>query len=313
MATYIIKRTGLMILTLVGVSILIFSMMRMIPGDIVDVLFDSAGYVDDSQRAAITKELGLDKPLPEQYASWIGGVLHGNFGYSFISERPARGEILSRLPVTLKLAGMAIFFATILGVPLGVLSAVKQDSATDNILRVISISGLSLPSFWIGLLALMFFVYTFGFIPIYPMGQHTLMQELAILSLPALVVGFRSSALILRLTRSSMLEILSQDYIRTAKAKGASALVINLRHALKNAFLPVLTVVGLEAAHLIGGLVVTETVFNVPGVCRFLVDSINQRDYPVVQSLVLLIAFAAVLANFIVDLSYATLDPRIKY
>ncbi|KLU27167.1 peptide ABC transporter permease [Caballeronia mineralivorans PML1(12)] len=310
---YIIKRTSLMVLTLIGVSILIFAMMRMIPGNIVDVLFDSGGYVDEAQKALITKQLGLDKPMPMQYAAWIGGILHGDFGYSFISERPAAAEIVTRLPVTLKLAGLAMLFATIIGVPLGVLSAIRKNSFVDNALRVISISGLSLPSFWIGLLVLMFFVHAFGFIPIYPMGQRTLIQELVVLSLPAMVVGFRSSALVLRLTRSSMLEVLSQDYIRTAKAKGASTFTVNFRHALKNAFLPVLTIIGIEAAYLIGGLVVTETVFSVPGICGYLVDSINQRDYPVVQDLVLLMAFAAVFVNFLVDLSYALLDPRIKY
>jgi len=310
---YLVKRTALMIITLIGVSILIFSLMRIIPGDIVDILFDAAGYVDPSQRAQVEAELGLDKSLPIQYLSWIGGVLQGDLGYSYISERSAYDEIASRVPVTLKLAALAMLFSTLLGVPLGVISAVKQNSPLDNVLRVVSISGLSLPSFWIGLLVLMFFVQAFGFVPIYPMGRVTFWQELWLLCLPAFVVGFRSSALILRMTRSSMLEVLRQDYIRTARAKGASLRAINYYHALKNAVLPVLTILGLEAAHLIGGLVVIEIVFNVPGIGRYLVESIQFRDYPIVQNLVLLTAAGTVIINFLIDLSYAALDPRIKF
>jgi peptide/nickel transport system permease protein len=178
---------------------------------------------------------------------------------------------------------------------------------------VVSLSGLSLPSFWLGLLILMAFVQWFGWIPIYNSKVGSLWQELALLSIPAAAVGFRSSALVMRLTRSSMLEVLRQDYIRTARAKGASESAVNYDHALRNAVLPVVTIIGIEAAFLIGGLIVTETVFNIPGVARFLVEAITWRDYPIVQNLVMLIAVVVVLTNFIVDMAYVALDPRIKY
>jgi peptide/nickel transport system permease protein len=199
------------------------------------------------------------------------------------------------------------------GVPLGVISAVKQDTGLDYALRVVSLSGLSLPSFWLGLLILMAFVAWAGFIPIYTDPPQTLVDELLLYSVPAAAVGFRSSALIMRLTRSSMLEIMRQDYIRTARSKGASENAINYHHALKNAVLPVITIIGIEAAFLIGGLIVTETVFNIPGMARFLVEAIQWRDYPIVQNLVMFIALVTVLVNFLVDLLYAALDPRIRY
>jgi peptide/nickel transport system permease protein len=199
------------------------------------------------------------------------------------------------------------------GVPLGVISAVRQNTALDYILRVISLSGLSLPSFWLGLLILMAFVHYFGWIPIYNDRPANLWDELVLLSIPAAAVGFRASALIMRLTRSSMLEVLRQDYIRTARAKGASQAAINYDHALRNAVLPVITIIGIEAAFLIGGLIVTETVFNIPGVARFLVEAIRWRDYPIVQNLVMFIAVVVVTVNFLVDMAYVVLDPRIKY
>ncbi|MBS0242705.1 MAG: ABC transporter permease, partial [Proteobacteria bacterium] len=204
-------------------------------------------------------------------------------------------------------------FAVMIGMPLGVLSAVKQDTGLDYALRVVSLSGLSLPSFWLGLLILMAFVQWLGWIPIYTDKPSSVWQSLGLMSIPALAVGFRSSALMMRLTRSSMLEVLRQDYIRTARAKGASNLSVNYNHALRNAVLPVVTIIGIEAAFLIGGLIVTETVFNIPGVARFLVEAIRWRDYPIVQNLVMLIAIVTVVVNFLVDMTYTFLDPRIKY
>lgn len=313
MGSYLARRFLLMIVTLIGVSVLVFSLMRVLPGNTADILFASAGFIDEVEKARIEKELGLDKPLPVQYWTWVNGLLHGDLGYSYVSERPASAEILPRIPTTLKLGGLTLLFTVLFGVPLGVISAVKQNGAVDNVLRMISISALSLPAFWIGLLVLMLFVHVFGILPIYRSEPKTWWQEFGPLVLPALVVGFRSSALVLRLTRSSMLEVLKQDYIRTARAKGAAERAINYRHALKNAVLPVFTVLGLEAAHLIGGLVVMEMVFNIPGLGRYLIDSIKVRDYPVVQTLVLFTAFATITINFIVDIGYAFFDPRIKY
>jgi len=311
-AAYLVRRFSLMVLTLFGISVIIFVLLRVVPGDIADILFDAAGFVNASEKAQLEKELGLDKPIPVQYAAWIGGLLRGDLGYSYKSEKPALDEIAPRVPISAALAGLALAFSILLGVPLGVVSAVRQDTALDYLLRVVSLSGLSMPAFWLGLLILMAFVSAFGTIPIYNDQPKDVWEALLMYSVPAAAVGFRSSALIMRLTRSAMLEVLRQDYIRTARSKGAAERSINYHHALLNAMLPVVTVLGIEAAFLIGGLIVTETVFNIPGVARFLVEAIRWRDYPIVQSLVMVTALIVVSVNFAVDLLYVALDPRIK-
>jgi peptide/nickel transport system permease protein len=311
--TYMIRRFFLMLLTLFGISVLIFTMLRLVPGNIADIVFNAAGMIDVAEKAKLEKELGLDRPIPVQYVEWVSGLARGDLGYSYVSEKPAIDEILPRIPITAKLAGLALLFAVTFGVPLGVISAVKQNTTLDYVLRVISLSGLSLPSFWLGLLILMAFVAYFGAIPIYTNPPKGFWNTLLLFSIPAAAVGFRSSALVMRLTRSSMLEVLRQDYIRTARAKGAPARTVNYRHALRNALLPVVTVIGIEGAFLMGGLIVTETVFNIPGVARFLVEAIRWRDYPIVQNLVMFIAVVAVSINFLIDLLYAVLDPRIRY
>jgi len=302
-----------MLLTLFGISILIFVMLRLVPGNIADIVFNAAGMIDVAEKAKLEKELGLDKSIVVQYVQWIGGLMHGDLGYSYVSEKPAIQEILPRIPITAKVAGLALAFSILFGVPLGVLSAVRQNTRLDYVLRVISLSGLSIPAFWLGLLILMAFVAWFGSIPIYTDPPQGFWNTLALYSVPAMAVGFRSSALVMRLTRSSMLEVLRQDYIRTARAKGATDRNVNYHHALRNAMLPVVTVIGIEAAFLMGGLIVTETVFNIPGVARFLVEAIRWRDYPIVQNLVMFIAVVAVSINFLIDLLYAVLDPRIRY
>jgi peptide/nickel transport system permease protein len=313
MFAYIVRRLFLMLLTLLGISIVIFFLLRIVPGNIVDILFAAAGYVDPADKAALERQLGVDQPLVVQYLHWIGGLLHGDLGYSYVSEKPALDEILPRIPITARLAGLALLFSASVGIPLGVLSAVNQGSRLDYALRVVSLSGLSLPSFWLGLLILTASVAMFGDIPIFNPDPKTWGELFATYAIPAMAVGFRSSALTMRITRSSMLEVLRQDYIRTARAKGASESSVNFHHALKNAILPVITVVGIEAAFLIGGLIVTETVFNIPGVARFLVEAIRWRDYPIVQNLVMFIAVVVVITNFIVDMLYAVFDPRIRY
>jgi peptide/nickel transport system permease protein len=312
MGSYLVRRLLLMVVTLIGISILIFVMLRLVPGNIADILVDASGS-DEKEKAKITHELGLDLPIIEQYGQWIGGLSRGDLGFAYVSERPAIEEIAPRIPISAKLAGMAIFFAVLLGVPLGVMSAVRQNTLLDYFLRILILSGLSFPSFWLGLLVLMASVQWFGKIPIYDSDVHGFVGQVKMLALPAIVVGFRSSALIMRLTRSSMLEVLRQDYVRTARAKGATNASVNYNHALRNALLPVVTVIGIEAAFLVGGLIVTETVFNIPGVARFLVEAILWRDYPIVQNLVMLIAVVVVVMNFLVDMAYMVLDPRIKY
>ena len=313
MGFYLIRRLGLMVLTLFGISIIIFALLRLVPGNIVDILFDSAGMVNPADKLRIEQELGLDKSLPVQYGRWIGGMLSGDLGFSYVSEKSTWDEIAPRIPVSARLAATALLFAVLIGVPLGVISAVRQNTWIDYALRVLSLSGLSLPSFWLGLLVLMAFVAAFGSMPIYTQAPQSLTDAVLLVLVPAATVGFRSSALIMRLTRSSMLEIHRQDFVRTARAKGASANAVNYGHALGNALLPVVTVIGIEAAFLAGGLIVTETVFNIPGLARFLVESIRNRDYPIVQNLVMLIACVVVTINFLVDMLYAALDPRIRY
>ncbi len=313
MGAYVVRRFGLMLVTLFGISIIIFMLLRLTPGNIADILFDAGGFVDPADKARIEADLGLDKSIPVQYAVWIGGLMRGDLGFSYQTERPAIKEIAPRIPITAKLAGLALAFSVLLGVPMGVISAVRQDTMLDYVLRVISLSGLSMPAFWLGLLILMAFVSWFGTIPIYSSEPSGFWNTMLMYSVPAAAVGFRSSALLMRLTRSSMLEVLRQDYIRTARSKGASENTINYYHALKNALLPVVTVIGIEAAFLLGGLIVVETVFNIPGVARFLVEAVRWRDYPMVQNLVMFIAIVVVTINFLIDMLYAALDPRIKY
>ncbi|MCC8936370.1 Dipeptide transport system permease protein DppB [Bradyrhizobium ivorense] len=313
MFAYIVRRLFLMLVTLFGISVIIFVLLRVVPGNIVDILFDAAGFVDPADKANLERELGLSQPIVIQYLNWIGGLLHGDLGYSYVSEKPALQEILPRIPITARLAGLALLFSASIGIPLGVISAVHQGSKLDYALRVVSLSGLSLPSFWLGLLILMASVSLFGTMPIFNPNPRTWFEAFSIYAVPAAAVGFRSAALTMRITRSSMLEILRQDYIRTARAKGASEASVNYHHALKNAVLPVITVIGIEAAFLIGGLIVTETVFNIPGIARFLVEALRWRDYPIVQNLVMFIAVVVVVVNFIVDMLYAAIDPRIRF
>jgi peptide/nickel transport system permease protein len=312
MLDYILRRLGLMVLTLFGVSVAIFLLLRIVPGNIADILFDSAGLIDPAEKQQIIKDLGLDLPLVSQYGHWIWGLAHGDLGYSYVSEKPVLDEILPRIPITARLAGLALLFAVCTGIPFGVISAVRQNTALDYVLRVFSLLFLSLPSFWLGLLVLMAFVNWLGLLPIYDKAPQTWGALALMLGIPAATVGLRSSALIMRLTRSSMLEVLRQDYVRTARSKGLSEPAVTFVHALRNAVLPVITTIGIETAFLFGGLIVTETVFNIPGVARFLVEAIRWRDYPMVQNLVMFIAVIVVTVNLIVDLAYSFVDPRIR-
>ena len=312
MLDYILRRLALMVLTLFGVSVVIFLLLRIVPGNIADILFDSAGLIDPAEKQQIVKDLGLDLPLVTQYVHWIVGLAHGDLGYSYVSEKPVLDEILPRIPITARLAGLALLFAVCTGVPFGVISAVRQNTVLDYVLRVFSLLFLSMPSFWLGLLVLMAFVNWFGILPIYDKAPATWSALALMLGVPAATVGLRSSALIMRLTRSSMLEVLRQDYVRTARSKGLSEPAVTFVHALRNAVLPVITTIGIETAFLFGGLIVTETVFNIPGVARFLVEAIRWRDYPMVQNLVMFIAIIVVTVNLIVDIAYMFVDPRIR-
>ena len=315
MKTYIAQRLGIGLVTLFGMSVVIFLLLRLAPGNIVDILFSTGGYVNPSERAAIERELGLDKPLWAQYVEWMGQLAVGNLGKSYRYDLPAWEIIRPLIPVTLELAVLSLIVAVALGVPLGVISAVRQDTGLDYALRVFSLAGLSMPSFWLGMVIILSLVAWLGWIPpvTYVSPRENFWLHAVQFTLPALAVGYRSSALIMRITRSSLLEVMREDYIRTARAKGQSGRVVIWRHALQNAILPVVTVIGIEFAFLIGGLVVTETVFNLPGVARFLVEAILWRDYPIVQNLVMFIAVCVVTINFLIDMAYLALDPRIAY
>ena len=315
MRTYVIKRVVIAGFTLLGMSMLIFFLMRLAPGNITDIIFESAGYVDQADKKRLEVELGFDKSIPVQYGVWLRDFLSGNLGKSYRYDLPAWEVIKPRLPVTLELAVLALGFSILFGVPTGVISAVRQDRPIDYVLRLFSLAGLSMPSFWLAMIVILLLVRALGMIPsmTYVSPFDNLGANLFQFLLPALAVGYRSSALIMRITRSTMLEVLREDYIRTAWAKGQRERFVVWRHAFKNASLPVITVIGIEFAFLIGGLVVTETVFNLPGVARYLVDAIQGRDYPIVQNLAMLIAVVVVFANLTVDLLYTWLDPRIKY
>ena len=315
MKTYLAQRLVVALLTLLGMSAVIFALLRLAPGDIVDILFSTAGYVSPAEKQAIMKELGIDHPYWVQYLDWLRQIAVGDLGKSYRYDLPAWQLIKPLVPVTLELAALSILFAVLIGVPSGVVSAVRQDTALDYALRVFSLAGLSMPAFWLGMVIILGLVTWFAWIP--PLSYVSPAENFKLHAvqflLPALAVGYRSSALIMRITRSSLLEVMREDYIRTAWAKGQTGRVVIWRHALKNAMLPVVTIIGIEFAFLIGGLVVTETVFNLPGVARFLVQAILWRDYPVVQNLVMFIAIVVILSNLLVDMLYGVLDPRVRY
>ena len=296
-------------------SVVIFVLLRLAPGNIVDILFSTGGYVSESDKLSIMKELGIDRPMWVQYVDWLRDITTGNLGKSYRYDLPAWELIKPLLPVTIELAVLSMVIAVLLGVPTGVISAVRQDTKLDYVLRVFSLAGLSMPSFWIGMVIILVLVAWIGWIPpmTYVGPTENFKIHLIQFLLPALAVGYRSSALITRITRSALLEVMREDYIRTAWAKGQSGRIVIWRHALKNAMLPVITVIGIEFAFLLGGLVVTETVFNLPGVARFLVQAILWRDYPIVQNLVMFIAIVVIFSNLLVDLLYGWFDPRVRY
>jgi len=312
---YLLQRFITALLTLFGMSAVIFVLLRLAPGNIVDILFATAGFVNPAAKQEIARELGLDQPIPIQYGRWLKQIVRGELGKSYRYDIPAWQVIKPRIPVSVELAILALLVAVLLGVPVGVLSAIRQDTVTDYLLRILSLAGLSMPSFWLGMVIILFLVSYFGWIPsmTYVSPFENLKVHILQFLFPALAVGYRSSALIMRITRSSMLDVLREDYIRTAWAKGQREWIVVFGHALSNATLPVITVIGIEFAFMIGGLVVTETVFNLPGVARYLVDAILWRDYPVVQNLVMFMAIVVVIANLTVDLLYGWLDPRIRY
>ena len=316
MRTYILKRLLLIIPTLLGAAALVFVIMRVIPGDVaLLILGGDSGQIDQKQLTAMRQQLGLDQPLLVQFGTWLWGILRFDFGTSLWTGQPVAQELLIRLPLSLQLALFATIVSVIIAIPLGMLAAVRQDTWVDYVVRIFSIGGLAMPGFWVGILTILTLVIFFGWGPplefsppwVDPWANFQMMVW------PVVTVGYRFSAVTTRMTRSTVLEVLREDYIRTAWAKGLRERAVVIRHALKNAMLPVITLIGTEFAFLIGGLVVTETVFTLNGIGRFVVDAVAHRDYPVVQALVFLIAFGFVVVNLLVDLTYAWFDPRIRY
>ncbi len=316
MRQYLIRRVLLMIPTLLGVALVIFLLMRVVPGDIVELKYAGEGASISKETLQKERELlGLDKPLWYQFGSWMWGLMRGNFGVSMWTGRPIMHEVSIRFELTLQLAIMAMIISVILGIPLGMIAALKQDTWADYSVRVFSIAGLATPSFWLGVLMILVLLIFFKWLP--PMEFTPLWKNPAAnfvqLIWPAMAVGYRYSAMIMRMTRSTMLDVLREDYIRTARAKGLFEKLILIRHALKNALLPVLSVIGMELAFLLGGLVVTEQVFNLNGLGLLLVQSIERRDYTMTQSLVLLVGFFFVMMNFALDILFGWLDPRVRF
>ena len=322
MYRYIVNRVLLVVPTLVGAAALVFVLMRLIPGDICMVRLGSGGAsVDPRALAVCHTELGLDRPLVLQFLDFAWGFFRLDFGISMWSGKPVAEEIAARLPISLEIAVMATVVAILIAIPLGTISALWQNSWIDHVVRTVAIAGIATPSFWLGIVSILVVLDVshalFGAawmppIDYVPFWQDPL-RNLSMVILPALTVGYRYSAVTMRMTRSAMLEVLREDYIRTARAKGLVERLIINRHALKNALLPVVTLIGIEFAFLIGGLVVTEQVFNLNGVGRLFVLAVQNQDYTLTQALVMLTVAIFVLVNLAVDLLYAWLDPRIRF
>ncbi len=310
---YIAKRLLVAIPSLLIASLIVFTLPRLIPGDAVQLMLSEKAYAKDI--AELRAKLGLDRPLYAQYVDWLGHVARGDLGESLWTRRPVLEEIGQRLPVTLTLAGFALTFALAIALPVGVLSAARQDTPADFIARSAAILGLSVPGFWLATLLIVLPAIWWGWRPVSDFVEFRADPAgyLRQMLLPALILGIAASAALMRLTRGMLLEVLRQDYVRTAWAKGLAERTIVLKHGLRNAIIPVVTLLGTQLPQIIGGTVVIETVFSLPGMSRFLFDAINQRDYPVIQGVNLLVVSAVVLVNLVVDALYAVLDPRIRY
>lgn len=316
MRRFIARRLLLVIPTLFAVAVLIFVLVRIVPGDVVELrLVGGGAFVTKGVIEAERARLGLDKSILEQFGQWIVGIGRLNLGISMWTGAPISEEIAIRVPLSLQLAVMATLIAVTLAVPLGILSALRRRTWIDYSIQVFSVAGLATPSFWLGILMIFFLLTYFHWLP--PLTFTPLWQDpkanLVQLIWPALAVGYRTTAVTTRMTRSALLEVLREDYIRTAWSKGLAEHAVVLRHALRNAFIPIMAVIGLEFAFLIGGLVVTEQVFNLNGIGRLFVDAVTRRDYTLIQGLLLLVAFVYIAVNLINDLVFAWLDPRITY
>jgi peptide/nickel transport system permease protein len=315
MTTFVTRRLLDLCLVLFGVSVLIFMMLRLIPGDAVAIMLGANTDITPERIEALRRQLGLHLPIHEQYLVWITNVLQGDLGRSIWTGRPVAEEILGRLPVTLQLAGMALATAIVVSFPLGIIAARTRGTRADGLVRVASIVGLTLPPFWVGVLMLYVFSLhlpawpSIGYVPFVedPLGN------LARMALPVIAVSLPMIAALTRILRSSLLDVLSLDYIRTGRAKGLAARSIFYKHALRNALIPVVTVIGVQAGHLLSGVIVIEQVFAIPGLGRLVIGAVNERNYPLAQGVILVATVVFVFINLLVDLAYAWIDPRVEY
>jgi peptide/nickel transport system permease protein len=314
MSRYLLRRLVLLVPTLLGVTIVVFVLVRLLPGDAVTLQLQDA-KASAADEAALRQQLGLDQPLPLQYVQWLGNLLHGDLGHSFRSHQPITTELASRIPVTAELGAIALVIAAVLATIIGVISAVKQDTWADYAARSAAIALLAIPGFWLGTLVVTLPSVWWRWTP--PLQYTHFTQNpgknLGIVIVPAIILGLGLAGGLMRLIRTQMLEVLRQDFIRTAAAKGLAEHAVVLRHALKNAFIPALTVLGLQVALLVSGTVVLESIFVLPGMGRYLLEAVQQRDYPAIQGLNLVFATVIVFTNLIVDLAYGWLDPRVRY
>ena len=315
MQKYVIRRLLLSVPVLLLSSLIVFGLMRVMPGDALTALMGESGNVSPKDLQKLRMDLGLDRPYHEQYAIWVWQMVSLNPGFSIFTSEPIPVALKKSIPVTLELATLAIILGLSIAIPVGVLSATRQDTISDYAGRVVAVSGLSMPEFWIGTLVITFAAIWFNWIP--PIGYVSLWdspwKNLQQFLVPAAILGFRLSAATMRMTRSTVLEVLREDYVRTAWAKGLAGKIVVYKHALKNALIPVVTIVGGQLGTLLAGTVVVETIFALPGMGRLTVEAILYRDYPIVQTNVMLVAATLVTLNLVVDLTYAWLDPRIRY
>jgi peptide/nickel transport system permease protein len=314
MFEYVVRRLTVSVFTLLIVSLVIFGIVHFTPGDPARIMAGDVASAADVER--IRQQLGLDRPILVQYGSWLGQLVRGDLGRSLFLQRPVAQAIWERAEPTALLTVFALALAVIVGVPAGVAAALKRGSLADQGLAVVALLGLCIPNFWLGMMLILVFAVGFGVLPsggYVPVGEGGLLTSLRYLLLPIVTLGFSEAALISRITRASMLDVLGQDYVRSARSKGLGEMSVVGKHAFRNALIPILTVVGLALGVLLGGAVVTETVFTIPGVGRLVVSSIARRDYPVIQGVVLVIAAIYVVVNLLIDLSYTVADPRIRY
>jgi peptide/nickel transport system permease protein len=313
MAGFLLRRVALLVPILFGISVVAFLLMYLIPGDVVDILMGTESG-DPARLAELRRLLGLDRPLVTRYLEWLGGVLQGDLGRSFVTRRTVSAEILSAFPVTLQLACAALAVALVAGVPLGIVAAIRRGTVQGTAVSVVALLGLSVPNFWLGILLLLFASLYLGWFP--PQGPLFLWQEpweaAKQLFFPSVSLGVAVAAMVMRMTRACLLDVLGQDYVRTARAKGLREWRVLMGHAFRNAMIPVLTLAGLQFGYLLGGTVVTENIFSLPGMGTLVLRSIAQRDLPVVQGVLLIAGASVVLLNLAVDFGYALLDPRLR-